>query len=56
LAGPSASTTDETSNLRVQAATSDAAMTMASSQTSVVWLDLKVGSPRPRLLEHRIVA
>jgi hypothetical protein len=37
-------------------AASDAATTMASSQTSVVWLDLKVGSPRPRLLEHRIVA
>jgi hypothetical protein len=37
-------------------AASDAATTMASSQTSVVWLDLKVSSARPRSLEHRIVA
>jgi hypothetical protein len=29
---------------------------MASSQTSVVWLDVKVSSARPQLLEHHIVA
>jgi hypothetical protein len=63
LAGPPESDPDDApsnlnqaAGLSEQAAASDAATTMASSQTSVVWLDLKVSSPRPRLLEHRIVA
>jgi hypothetical protein len=62
LAGPPASSTEDSSDLNPaaglsgQAAASDAATTMASSQTSVVWLDLKVGSARPRSLEHFIVA
>jgi hypothetical protein len=61
VAGPPATDTDNPPDLKptaglVEDAASDAATTMASSQTSVVWLDLKVSSPRPRLLEHRIVA
>jgi hypothetical protein len=61
VAGPPATDTDNPPDLKPAAgvaadAASDAATTMASSQTSVVWLDLKVSSPRPRLLEHRIVA
>ena len=62
LAGPPESDPDDVpSNLNPAAglaeqAASDAATTMAASQTLVVWLDLKVSSPRPRLLEHRIVA
>src|SRR3954451_11350201 len=60
VAGPPATTTDNPPDLKATGlsgdAASDAATTMTSSQTSVVWLDLKVSSPRPRLLEHRIVA
>jgi hypothetical protein len=62
LAGPAANDPNDPSNLKPaaslvdQSATSDAATTMASSQTSVVWLDLKVRSARPRSLEHFIVA
>jgi len=62
LAGPAANDPNDPSNLKPaaglvdQAATSDAATTMASSQTSVVWLDLEVRSARPRRLEHFIVA
>ena len=62
LAGPAANDPNDPSNLKPaaglvdQAATPDAATTMASSQTSVVWLDLKVRSARPRSLEHFIVA
>jgi hypothetical protein len=62
LAGPAANDPNDPSNLKPaaslvdQAATSDAATTMASSQTSVVWLDLEVRSARPRSLEHFIVA
>jgi len=61
LAGPAANDPNDPSNLNPgaglvdQAATPDAATTMASSQTSVVWLDLKVRSARPRSLEHFIV-
>jgi hypothetical protein len=61
VAGPPATSTNEPPDLKPAAglseeAASDAATTMASSQTSVVWLDLKVDSARPRLLEHRLVA
>jgi len=62
LAGPAANDPNDPSNLKPaaglvdQAATPDAATTMTSSQTSVVWLDLKVRSARPRSLEHFIVA
>jgi hypothetical protein len=62
LAGPAANDPNDPSNLKPaaslvdQAATSDAATTMASSQTSVVWLDLEVRSARPRSLEHFLVA
>ena len=61
VAGPPASTTDQPSNLNPAArkseqTASDAATTMASSQTSAVWLDIKVRSARPRSLEHFIVA
>jgi Peptidase family M23 len=60
LAGSPASSS-EALNLNAAAGLSEqvasgAATTMASSQTSVVWLDLKVSSARPRSLEHRIVA
>jgi hypothetical protein len=62
LAGPPESDPDDApSNLNPAAglseqASSDAATTMAASQTLVVWLDLKVSSPRPRSLEHFVVA
>jgi hypothetical protein len=61
VAGPAATDTNEPPDLKPAAglsedAASDVATTMASSQTSVVWLDLKVSSARPRLLEHHIVA
>jgi hypothetical protein len=61
VAGPPASSFGEPSDQNPPAgpseqAASDAATTMASSQTSVVWVDLKVSSARPRSLEHRIVA
>jgi hypothetical protein len=54
VAGPPATSTNEPPDLKPAAglseeAASDAATTMASSQTSVVWLDLKVDSARPRL-------
>jgi Peptidase family M23 len=62
LAGPPATDPDDApsdlnpaAGLSEQAA-SDASTTMASSQTSAVWLDLKVGSARPRSLEHLITA
>jgi hypothetical protein len=61
VAGPPASSFGEPSDQNPPAdpseqAASDAATTMASSQTSVVWVDLKLSSARPRSLEHRIVA
>ena len=61
VAGPPAPSTNDPPDLKPVAALSedagsDAATSMASSQTSVVWLDLKVSSARPRLLEHHIVA
>jgi hypothetical protein len=61
VAGPPAPSTNDPPDLKPVAALSedagsDAATSMASSQTSVVWLDVKVRSARPRLLEHHIVA
>src|SRR5215211_3861949 len=62
LAGPPESDPDDApSNLNPAAglseqAASDAATTMPASQTLVVWLDLQVRSPRPRSLEHFVVA
>jgi hypothetical protein len=62
LAGPPESDPDDApSNLNPAAdlseqAASEATTTMAASQTLVVWLDVKVSSPRPRRLEHFVVA
>jgi hypothetical protein len=62
LAGPPGSDPDDApSNLNPAAglseqAASEATTTMAASQTLVVWLDVRVSSPRPRRLEHFVVA